>query len=417
MRPLPNKTGRGSYKQPKIKATAKTLVFLLVSVLVIGVYSAYAILRPLPSPKTTITPPVIPALVKVAIPWPTAGTVGQAAYGADGYGVLATYGSDTPSPTASTTKLITAMSVLAKKPLKPGEEGPLITISAADAALVASYQAKDGSVVPVTASQTISEHKILEAVLMASANNLSDTLAIWAFGSMQAYTTFANEYVKTLGMKHTTVTDASGFAPTTVSTAADLVRLGDAVLDNPVLTKIVSQKTTDFPGVGTISSTNKLLGQAGIIGMKTGNTDEAGGCYIAVANVDVAGTTVRVITAVMKAPTIGDAMRLSLPLIQASPSQFQLVHAVDAGQTIGKATTPWGSSSDIIADRDISVVAWSGTTIPALTSESSISVPSDKNATVGRANLTFQGKRQTTNLKLASELSAPSIWWRLTHPL
>jgi D-alanyl-D-alanine carboxypeptidase (penicillin-binding protein 5/6) len=233
---------------------------------------------------------------------------------------------------------------------------------------------------------------------------------------MATYTAFANAHVKKLGMSQTTVTDASGFAPATVSTASDLVRLGDAALDNPVVTEIVQQPSATFPGFGTIRSTNRLLGQAGIIGLKTGNTDEAGGCYLSAADVAVNGKSVRVISAIMAAPNLPTALRDTLPIIQSTPSQFQTTRVVRAGQTVGKVITAWGSSSNIVADKTIAITAWSGTTIPALTSKSDVSLPANAGADIGGLELTFQGKTESTDLKLAKQIAGPDAWWRLTHP-
>lgn len=389
----------------------------MLIIILAGSYAAYAVLRPLPAPKTVITPPVMPALVKVGIPWPRSSPKVQAAYGADGYGVLATSQAvQTPMPTASITKVITAMAVLKKHPLKPGEQGPSIPITANDAALTDKYLALDGAVIPVSPGESITQYQALEAILLSSANNLSDTLAIWAFGNLAAYSAYANTYVNELGMNSTAVTDASGFAPTTVSTPADLVKLGDAMLDNPVLTEIVSKPSYDFPGSGTLQNGNPLLGQSGIRGIKTGMTDEAGGCFLAAADVAVGADKVRVITAVMGSPDVAGALRDTLPLIQSTQSQFQNVQVVRAGQTVGQIHTGWGASSPIIANGPIDVTTWVGLTIPALTSETEIKIPASAKADIGMLNLNYLGRQESTRLRIANQLPAPDLRWRLTHP-
>jgi D-alanyl-D-alanine carboxypeptidase (penicillin-binding protein 5/6) len=409
-RPLPRaETPKRSFR--------KLLFVLAVVLLLVAGYCALALLRPLPAIHTTITPPVTPSQIKVNIPWPTTAPKEEAAFGADGYGLLASSGPLTPVPTASVTKVITAMAVLNKKPLKSGEAGPTITLTAHDVDLYNQYVAEDGSVVPVTAGETISEYQALQAMMLPSANNIADTLAEWAFGSLSAYNQFANSYVKTLGMTSTTVTDASGFTPTTVSTARDLVLLGDATLDNPVLAEIINQKTAEFPGYGTMHNVNSLLGTSSIRGIKTGNTDEAGGCFLSAADVMIGDKKITVITAVMSAPNLPDALRSSLPLVQSAPSQFQTVRAVRAGQVVGHVTTGWGAASDITADKDVQVTAWSGTAIVPIVSKTAVQQPTSAHAKVGSLSLKFNGTTQSTDLELRQAITPPTLWWRLSHPL
>ena len=103
----------------------------------------------------------------------------------------------------------------------PGQQGPTITLSASDVALYNAYVAQQGSVVPVAAGEQISQYQMLQAIMLPSANNMADSLAIWAFGSLDAYATYANNYVARLGLSATHIgSDASGFAPNTISSAA-----------------------------------------------------------------------------------------------------------------------------------------------------------------------------------------------------
>jgi D-alanyl-D-alanine carboxypeptidase (penicillin-binding protein 5/6) len=404
-RPIPQPT--------KPRRQRSGLVFALVIVLIAAVYSGYALVRPLPAPKVTILPPVVPAQVKVDIPWPASG---QTAFGADGYGQLANHKEQKPSPTASVTKVITALSILEKKPLRPGETGPAIPLTAKDVELYNQYVAKDGAAVPVAAGETITEYQALQAMMLPSANNIADTTAIWAFGSLDAYKAHANSLVKRLGMTQTTVDDASGFSPKTVSTASDLVRLGDAALDHPVLAEIVAQKQAVFPGYGTINNVNTLIGQAGIRGIKTGNTDEAGGCYLAAADVQINGKKVTVITAIMGSTSRPQAMRDSLPIIQSAVSQFQNVAVVKTDQKVGYVTTPWGGNSDIVAASDIAVLSWTGTALAPKVHAAKIRATSPAGTKAGDLTLSYTGKDYVSPLTTSTTITKPSITWRLTHP-
>ncbi|HSH17924.1 MAG TPA: hypothetical protein VK978_00925 [Candidatus Saccharimonadales bacterium] len=397
------------------RGTRRGVITSSVAVAIILVaYILYALLRPLPALKTTLLPPVVPAQMAVNIPWPVAG---QAAFGADEYGLLASHGAQTPRPMASVTKAITALAVLEKKPLRHGETGPPIIMTQRDVDFYQQYAAKDGAIVPVSIGQSVTEYQALQAMLLPSANNLADTTALWAFGSMDAYTKYANSMVKKLGMTQTTITDASGFAPTTVSTASDLVKLGDAVLDHPVLAEIISQKQAEFPGYGTMNNVNNLLGQSGIRGIKTGNTDEAGGCYLSAADIYIGNQKVTVITAILGSASRPQAMKDSVPMIQSAVSEFQRVHVVRSGQEAGTVTAPWGAQSKLTASKDISVFSWTGTALAPRAAATSLETPVAADTTAGTFSLTYTGQTQTADLRLRDAIAGPSAWWRLTHPL
>ncbi|HEY1914137.1 MAG TPA: hypothetical protein VGH27_01045 [Streptosporangiaceae bacterium] len=85
------------------------------------------------------------------------------------------------------------------------------------------------------------------------------------------------------GMTGISYTDASGLDPATTSTAADQVRLGMAAMHVPALAEIAALPTAVVPVAGVIRNTNKLLGQDGIAGLKTGSTQAAGGCVLVAA--------------------------------------------------------------------------------------------------------------------------------------
>jgi len=82
-----------------------------------------------------------------------------------------------------------------------------------------------------------------------------------------------------LGMADTRYTDPSGFDDATVSTAADQVRIVERAMSLPVFASIVATPSATLPVAGSVRNTNTLLGQGGFVGVKTGSTDAAGGCF------------------------------------------------------------------------------------------------------------------------------------------
>jgi D-alanyl-D-alanine carboxypeptidase (penicillin-binding protein 5/6) len=216
--------------------------------------------------------------------WPAAG---QAAVGTVKDGVLArSSDNEDLRPTASMAKVITALAIMDKQPLRIGDEGPTYTLTAKD---VANYRAeadRGGSVVPVYEGMKVTQYEAMQMMLIASANNMADTLAEKVFGSREAYVSYAQNMLRREGFSRTVVADASGFDPDTASTPSELVAIGINALSNPVIAEIVAQPLAQIPGVGTIQNTNELLGADGVIGIKTGTTDEAGNCLLFAASYD-----------------------------------------------------------------------------------------------------------------------------------
>lgn len=390
------------------------LWWLPVLLAVAAAYGTYCQLRPVGNlVRTVLSPPVIPAQVRVNLAWPP---YGQAAVGAQDYGVLASHGNVKPSPMASLAKLVTILAVLRRHPLAAGQTGPVITMTAQDQAFYVQDAAADGSVVPVRAGEQITEYQAFQAMMLPSANNIADSMAVWAFGSIASYTDYANNMLSQLGLHDTHVADASGYSAGSVSSAPDLVRLGDMILQQPAITDIMAQKTATMPGVGTIVNLNSLLGQSGIFGIKTGNTNQAGGCFLGAAKVTVAGKPLTVITAIMDAPDLQQALASTLPLVQDVPSHFLPVQVVGAGQILGSTTTPWGARANVRSAGTISVTAYEGTPLTPYVTASRPALPATRGATAGSLNLPWHGRLLSARLYLDDNLPPPPFWWRLTHP-
>jgi D-alanyl-D-alanine carboxypeptidase (penicillin-binding protein 5/6) len=276
-------------RQIKIYAPPAFLVILILGV--IGWFAPIPASTPRffasPPPSNILAPP---------LNWPPGG---QAALGVKGAGVLDSYGQQNSVPTASVAKVFTALAVLKQKPLSPGQSGPLIAISQADLDSYESYYAAGGSLAPVALGEQLSERQALEAMLLPSANNMADTLARWAFGSIDNYLAYINQFNAKFGLKQTHIADASGFSASTVSSAENLVKIGQLVLADPVLASIVNEQQATIPVAGAVHNTNWLLGFNGINGINTGNTDQAGVCYIFSTDQQVVGRKLTIVGAVM----------------------------------------------------------------------------------------------------------------------
>src|SRR5437764_11909320 len=139
-----------------------------------------------------------------SLPWPAQG---QGAIGAEGAGVLAASARPRPQPIASVAKVMTALVVLDARPLRSGESGPAVIVSADDVTEFQQEQANGESVVPVQAGEQLTEYQALQALLVPSGNNFAALLARWASGSVEAHVRRMNARARALGMKRTRFAD------------------------------------------------------------------------------------------------------------------------------------------------------------------------------------------------------------------
>jgi D-alanyl-D-alanine carboxypeptidase (penicillin-binding protein 5/6) len=209
--------------------------------------------------------------------WPAAG---QAAFVQTGESQLHAAGPNQHAAAiASLAKVMTAYLVLRDHPLRPGQDGPTITLTDADVADTDRRRGQEESVVSIAAGERLTERQALQALLLPSANNIAAVLARWDAGSQERFVARMNATARSLGMTHTRYTDPSGYDDATVSTAADQVRLVDRAMRLPVFASIVATPSATLPVAGTVHNTNTLLGHDGFVGVKTGSDSAAGGCF------------------------------------------------------------------------------------------------------------------------------------------
>jgi D-alanyl-D-alanine carboxypeptidase (penicillin-binding protein 5/6) len=349
---------RRKHRTKKHKKQRRKHALSLAIILTVGVYVSAVLVVPLPLLQAETSTIKLETIPPVSMPWPT---YGQAAIGAVGYGLLDQHGEQKQLPIASVAKVITAVAVLKVKPINPGETGELITITPDDVRTYNQYIEEGQSVVRVVAGEQLTEYQALQALMLPSANNLAEVLARWAFGSIDNYLKFVNPFTKTLGMENTIVADASGYNPGTMSTAVDLTKLAEIAMNNPILASIVGQPEADLPTAGKVYNVNNFLGTHGIVGIKTGNTDEAGGCYMFAAKRQIDETnSVTVVGVVIGAQSRGQAMNDSLPLIDEAFKGFSVRQLVKTDQVVGVISQTSGSQAAIKVRQGLSVVAWAG---------------------------------------------------------
>ncbi|MFE3760577.1 D-alanyl-D-alanine carboxypeptidase family protein [Streptomyces sp. NPDC059104] len=279
--------------------------------------------------------------------WPAAG---QAAVAVDDGDPSASPGRS-PVPTASTAKVMTAYVFLSRYPLEPGQPGPSFTVSAEEAARHSARSAGSESVVPLPAGQRMTEREALQALLAASANNVADELARWYGSDPVAFVAEMNRTAHRLGMDSTHYTGPSGLHSTTVSTAADQVRLFRAALRLPEFADLAGSSYTDVLG-HRHENTNPLLGHDGVFAGKTGTTTAAGSNLVFAARRETAAGSLTVVGAVMHQP---DKAALEAAVGRLIAGSLVTAPVIHKGEVLAWAHDGWGRSFALHAAHDLDV--------------------------------------------------------------
>ncbi|HVX21618.1 MAG TPA: hypothetical protein VHB02_09740 [Acidimicrobiales bacterium] len=346
-------------------------VVVTVLVLVVGGISR-VILPPAPKAVVTVHLPAAPAVPAatgdVALPWPS---TGQAAVAVPAVGYTAQSGPEHPVPVASMTKVVTAYVILHDHPMTPGQDGPAITVSADDVDDYDHDTVTDQANVPLQAGETLTERQMLQGLLVHSANDLAYSLATWDAGSLPAFVAKMNAAAATLGMTQSHFADASGYTPGSVSTPADLLKVAVADMANPTFAQIVAMPSVTLPVAGTVSSYTPLLPGGwtdptpGVIGVKSGFTDAAGGGDILAYQASVGGQTFVVLAAVTSFEmytVLRMAGKADLAVAQAAASHVVAVTLPATGSRAGTVELA-GKRVPLATAATGTLVAWPGQTV------------------------------------------------------
>jgi D-alanyl-D-alanine carboxypeptidase (penicillin-binding protein 5/6) len=385
---------------------------VLALVVAAGSYTSLTLLGPTSPASATASSFETPDQAAPELTFPDYGATAVQALGYDDS--LTTSGDERPRPIASISKVVSALVVLDERPLDGGD-GPTITFDADDAALYDSYLAQNGKVAPMPAGLRLTERQALEVSLIESANNYADALALWAFGSSEAFVDAADDWLDENGLTSTTIVEPTGMSPANTSTATDLVTLGTLALEDPVVAEIVRTDTTTIPGVGEIENSNELLGLDGVTGIKTGTLDEAGACLLFSADYTIGDETVTVV-GVMLGGVDHDALDVDVTaLLGSALARFQTIDLTREGDAFARYDLPWGATSEAVTTEDASVLVWGDETIEARVTTDPIG-PDAAGTEVGAVRFTVDDETIEVPLVLAGDIPEPGAWWRLTHP-
>jgi D-alanyl-D-alanine carboxypeptidase (penicillin-binding protein 5/6) len=227
---------------------------------------------------------------------------------------------------ASATKLMTALVALDALPLDR------------ELRAVPYNPAPAESRINLRAGERMSVADLIRALLLESANDAAETLAVRAGGSIRRFVRLMNERARELGLTHTHFANPIGLdAPGSHSTALDLSRLARRALRNDFLAA-----TVDMPRARLLSgerprivtNRNRLVREVGWLdGVKTGYTSAAG--YVLVGSTQRKGA--RLVSVVLGAPSEAARDADTLALLRYALAQYRRARPVRAGSTLATA--------------------------------------------------------------------------------
>jgi D-alanyl-D-alanine carboxypeptidase (penicillin-binding protein 5/6) len=254
-------------------------------------------LAPTAAPLGTLTVTPVPksALQSVLVPQDQPGAILASEailVDADAGNILYEKNAEAPLPMASTTKIMTALIAL-----QAGNLDQMITVGQ-DA--VDEVTANGGSGARLIAGDQIALRDLLYGLMLPSGDDAAVAIADAIAGSAQNFVTIMNVEAQRLHLYQTRYYNADGLEATDdqgkiingvhYTTPYDLARLTRYAMSIPLFAQIVQTREYDLSSVSEIhhayrwTNTNPLLfNYPGTVGVKTGWTDQAGGCLVAAA--------------------------------------------------------------------------------------------------------------------------------------
>ncbi|MBT9155482.1 MAG: D-alanyl-D-alanine carboxypeptidase DacB [Firmicutes bacterium] len=239
---------------------------------------------------------------------------------------------------ASLAKVLTAVLAIESGRL---DEHVLITPLAA---------AVGGSSLHLRSGERHTLRELVYAAMLISANDASAAIAEHLGGSLAGFSAMMNARAGELGMRNSRFANAHGLPESgQFSTAADLARLGLHAASLPQFLAIAGRERFTMTNGRVLVNQNRLLGTLpGVVGGKTGYTDEAGQCLLVIAKRDNL-TMVSVVLGAQGAQMWSD----STALIEHGFAAFQREILIRGRQTLGVVEIPLAGQVLLVAEREL----------------------------------------------------------------
>ena len=273
---------------------------------------------------------------------------------------------------ASITKLMTAIVTLERA--RPSE---MVTVGPRASSIgEATIHLRPGERIPV--------RDLLAAALIQSANDATFALAAHVGkGDVGAFVRLMNAKARRLGLDDTHFVRPDGLdAPDHYSSARDVLRLARVAMRKPLIRELVRMRRARISGGRSLSSWNDLLGSfPGLVGVKTGHTENAGWSQVAAARRD----GVAVYAVVLGSPSRARRNRDLAKVLNWGLAQYARVTIVRPGQRYATAAIPFSEErlSLLAAESQQGVVRLGRPLVERVTAPATVELPVDRGERLG----------------------------------
>jgi D-alanyl-D-alanine carboxypeptidase (penicillin-binding protein 5/6) len=242
--------------------------------------------------------------------------------------VLAASHAQAPRAIASITKLMTVLVVLDHHRLSD-----VITVDER-----ASDVGQES--IALRAGEQLTVRDLIRGALIQSANDAAVALALATAADLAAFADLMNAKAHELGLAHTHFVRPDGLdAPGAYSTAADVTKLARIAMRVPFIRATVDETTASIAGGRVLHTWNDLLGTVpGVIGVKTGHTDDAGWSQVAAER----RSGILVYATILGSATRERRNADLQQLLAWGLSRFVVVDAVRTGDPYAEVELPYG---------------------------------------------------------------------------
>ncbi|MFD4420187.1 hypothetical protein ACFWN7_01635 [Agromyces sp. NPDC058484] len=392
-----------------------------LAIIGVGVYGPAMLLGPLPQVTMRLVPAATAGTDARSLALPEAGASALAVISDDGTSqTIAVAGEAGAVPIGGAAKLVTLLATLESLPLPEDGEGPAIRIGPEDYTDYLRYSGEGSRTLQVSPGETWTERDVVRAVLLASSNNHADTLARWAFGTVDAYVEAANAWLAEQGFIATRVDDATGLSGENVGTAEELARLAGLVLADPALAAMLDAPTETPPGARSVPDViTRPGGTEGVRVISRSFTDQAALTYVFATELPAEGDTEapkRIIGAMLLMPDYETLDPAVTAAVESAVAASAPVTVIAAGTPYARVEAPWGDGAEVVASVSRTDAAWGRAFGEASVTVDTFSTAPDGRE-VGRVTVPSAAGELASPLQLAGDIRDPGPIWRLTNPV
>ncbi len=276
------------------------------------------------------------------------------------------------------------------------------------------------SIAGLTAGERLTVRDLLTAMMLPSANDAAQTVALGLAPSVPAFVAEMNDAAADLGLDDTSFANPIGLDdPANYSTAADLAELASVLRDDRRFRKIVSQPEATLESGAmprtVVTRNTLLLADPTVDGIKTGHTTEAG--YVLVASAKREG--VPLISVVLGAASEAGRDAASAELLDYGFSLYEKRSPFRAGEELASVEARYEDEPlELIAKRPLAVPVRDDQTLrAAVDAPAEVEGPIAEGEKLGTATVTLDGERVgTVPLIAATAIAEPTIVDRVGGP-